>query len=50
LAIVLTIPFFQYLLSYQPLPLFDILLVIGFSVTVLMTIEIGKWMFFGRNK
>lgn len=49
LGVVLTVPFFQYLLSYQPLPLFDILLVIGFSVASLVTVEIGKWLFFEKN-
>lgn len=49
LAIVLTVPFFQYLLSYQPLPLIDIVLVVGVSVAALVTIEVSKWLFFERK-
>lgn len=46
LAIVLTIPLFRQLLSYEPLPFFDILLVLGFSFAALVTIEVAKWVFF----
>ncbi|MEX0917584.1 MAG: HAD-IC family P-type ATPase [Candidatus Paceibacterota bacterium] len=50
LAIVLTVPFFQYLLSYQPLPLYDVMLVAGYSVIVLLIIEVSKWLFFERQE
>lgn len=50
LSIALTIPFFQKVLSYTPLPAFDIMLVISFSVASLVTIEFSKWMFFERRK
>ncbi|MFT5036989.1 MAG: Ca2+-transporting ATPase [Candidatus Azotimanducaceae bacterium] len=49
LAIVLTVPFFQKILSYTPLPMFDILLVIGFSFAALAMIELSKWLFFERR-
>ena len=48
----ISVPFLQTLLSYEPLPLYDILLVLGFSVLSLVTVEIGKYLFFeqkGRN-
>jgi Ca2+-transporting ATPase len=50
LLVVLTIPFFQQLLSYQPLPAFDVLLVIGYGFVTLLTIEVGKWIFFERRR
>lgn len=46
--LVLTIPFLQYLLSYEPLPFFDIMLLIGFGIATLATIEGAKWIFFER--
>lgn len=49
LGVVLTVPFFQYLLSYTPLPIYDILLVVSYSVAALVTIELGKWVFFERK-
>ena len=49
LAIVLTIPFFQFLLSYEPLPLRDIVLVGLFGVLTLAAIEASKWIFFERK-
>jgi calcium-translocating P-type ATPase len=49
LSIVLTVPFFQYLFSYTPLPMFDILLVAGFSLASLATIELCKWIFFEKR-
>jgi len=49
LALVLTIPFFQYLLSYTPLPLELIGLVIAAGIGSLLIIEIGKFLFF-ENK
>lgn len=45
-AIVLTVPFFQYMLSYTPLPLHLISLAIASSVASLLTIELGKLLFF----
>lgn len=50
LAIVISVPFFQTFLSYQPLPLRDILLVIGVSLASLLTIEFGKTIFFRPKK
>lgn len=51
LFIVLSVPFFQYLLSYQPISMQDMLLVVvGFGFGSLVTIEIGKWVFFERQK
>ena len=46
LMVALSLPFFQYVLSYQPLPLYDIMLVIVFAIASLVTIEVGKWVFF----
>lgn len=46
LAVVLTVPLFQYLLSYTPLPANLIYLVIAFSAASLMVIELAKWVFF----
>lgn len=48
-GLVLTVPFFQYLLSYTPLPVFDLLLILGVSVAALVTIEVAKWLFFERK-
>lgn len=48
LLLVLTIPFFQFLLSYTPLPALDIFLVALFGFTTLITIEVLKWFFFER--
>lgn len=48
-AIVLTVPFFQHLLSYTPLPWHLISLAIAASVTSLLTIELGKLLFFERQ-
>lgn len=51
LFIVLSVPFFQYLLSYQPISMQDLILVVfGFGLGSLITIEIGKWVFFERQK
>ncbi len=49
LVVVLTIPFFQYMLSYQPLPLNYIGLVVLFSLISLVVIEIAKWLYFERK-
>lgn len=49
LALVLTIPFFQHVLSYTPIPMYDVVLVVGFGVATLFTIEMGKWIFFERR-
>lgn len=48
LALVLTIPFFQYVLSYVPLPFELLLLPLMAGVASLMTIEIGKALFFEK--
>jgi magnesium-transporting ATPase (P-type) len=49
LALVLTVPFFQYLLSYTPLPFSLIGLVIAAGFGSLLIIELGKFIFF-ENK
>ncbi len=49
LFIVLSVPAFRDILSYQPLPLLDIVLVFGVSLASLVVIEIGKWLFFERR-
>ena len=49
LFVVLTIPFFRFLLSYEPLPLTDVLFIIGYGFLTMVTIEIGKWIFFERQ-
>jgi len=46
LALVLTVPFFQYLLSYTPLPFDLISLVLAAAVGSLVIIELGKFLFF----
>lgn len=46
LAVVLTVPFFQYLLSYTPLPWNFIMYAVGTSVLSLVTIELGKFFFY----
>lgn len=45
----LSIPFMREVLEYTPLPLYDILLVAGFSLASLLTIEFGKLIFFERR-
>ncbi len=45
----LQIPFMRTILSYQPLPLYDILLVGGVSLLGLVTIELGKYLFFEKR-
>lgn len=49
LLVVLSVPALRELLSYQPLPLYDIILVFAFSLASLTTIEVGKWLFFERR-
>ena len=46
LLLALSIPFMRSILSYTPLPLNDVLLVIAFSVASLLTVELGKYLFF----
>lgn len=50
LAIVLAVPFLREFLSYEPLPMRDILLVIGFSFSILMIVEASKFLFFERRR
>lgn len=50
LGLAITIPFMQKFLSYTPLPVNDILLILSFSVASLLMIEIGKWVFFERQE
>ena len=49
LAVVLSVPTLRGILEYTPLPLSDILLVFSFSLASLMTIEIGKFLFFEKR-
>lgn len=49
LVIVLSVPALREILSYQPLPLYDIVLVFGVSLASLATIEVAKWLFFERK-
>lgn len=46
LALALSVPFFREMLSYEPLPTADVVLVVLYSAAVLAMIEIGKWLFF----
>lgn len=48
LALVLTVPYFRYILSYEPLPMIYIMLLMLYGVLMLAAIEVGKWLFFGR--
>ncbi len=50
LLAVLTVPLLQELLSYTPLPLNDIVMVLIFSVASLLTVEVGKWIFFSGHR
>lgn len=50
LFLVLLVPFFRFVLSYEPLPLFDILLILAFGFATLLGIELAKWVFFERKK
>lgn len=47
---VVSVPFLQKLLSYQPIPAKDWPFVIGFSVATLVTVEFAKWIFFEREE
>ncbi len=49
LFVVLSVPMLQKILSYTPLPAFDIALVFAFSLSTLVTVEIAKWIFFERE-
>lgn len=48
-ACVLFVPFFHTLFSYEPLSAFHFILVIAVSLGALITIELGKWVFFERE-
>jgi len=50
LFIVLTVPFFRFLLSYEPVSLVNMGIVLLYGVTSLAVIEVGKWIFFERQK
>ena len=49
LVLVLSVPQFQEWLSYEPLEWNYIMLVVGVSLASLLTIEVGKWLFFERQ-
>lgn len=46
---VLSVPFLQGILKYEPIPTYDWFFVIGFSVATLITVEVAKWIFFERE-
>jgi magnesium-transporting ATPase (P-type) len=50
LGMVITVPFFQYLLSYTPLPWELVSLTLIASVSALVTVEFGKLLFFENRK
>lgn len=50
LALVLTVPALQKLLSYQPLPAKDLWMVAAFGLSALLTVEFSKWLIFERRK
>ena len=50
LVLVLSVPQFQQWLSYEPLGWQFVMLVVGVSIASLITIEIGKWLFFERRE
>ena len=49
LAGVLSVPFLQKVLSYTPLPWYDIAFVAIFSLTTLVAVEVAKWLFFAKK-
>ena len=49
LFVAITVPFFQYLLSYHTLPVPLIGLTLLFGLTSLLAIEAGKWVFFSTK-
>ena len=46
LVVVLTVPFMQFLLSYEPQPLLFIVLAFLYGVATMAVVEIGKWLVF----
>jgi Ca2+-transporting ATPase len=50
LGIVISVPLFQTLLSYEPLTLNQLMLPFFYGLTALLIIETGKWAFFERKK
>ena len=49
LLCVLSVPFLQNVLSYSPLTPQEFLMVIAFSVSTLMVVEVAKWLFFEKK-
>ena len=49
IILVVTVPFMQTLLSYEPLSLQYVVLVVSYGFVSLVTIEIGKWIFFEKH-
>lgn len=49
LLCVLAIPPLQQLLSYEPLPLAYVVLVVGYGLASMLVIELAKWVFFERH-
>lgn len=50
LLLALSVPFMRTILSYTPLPLSDVLIVIAFSAASLLTVELGKYLFFSDSE
>lgn len=46
LGVAVSVPFLQYVLSYTPLPLYDIFVIFIFGLISLLIVESGKWFFF----
>lgn len=49
LGLVLTVPFLQRLMSYEPIPAIDMVLVVCVSFATLVTVEFSKWLFFRKG-
>lgn len=50
LFISVSVPFFQFILSYTPLPVEYILVIFAFGLVSLLVIEFSKWLFFERQR
>jgi len=50
LGLVMTVPFFQYLLSYTPLPWHLASLAVVAGMSALLVVELGKYFFFGSRE
>lgn len=48
-AIILAIPFFQYVFAYQPIPILDMVFIFLYGFGAMLIIEVAKWLFFERT-